>query len=197
MKKYLILFAILHSTQIGMKGQSLHLSENIAHQSANFSPENKWCLQMIDQLFFDNQLFLNKDTIPMPDSLETKKVIEAEKMKKEAAAIFFGQPSFSSSFDTSNFQKEFPPRSGDLFGRKILKSEKITGSPPDKQGTVVLQICVDQKGEVVSSQFSLKGSTTTDKELIDLSIENIKKWVYEESLFEQQCGKVTYQFRLR
>lgn len=184
MKKYLILLGILFSAQIGLSGQSSSLSENSTQQ---FSAENKWCLLLIDHLFFDHKLLLQQDTIPKSEAPIIKINSDKQPMDSLERAKLI------------EFYNKFSPSGGGLSGRKIVKSAPIgsTSSTSEKTGTVVIQICLNQKGEVESADFFLEGSTTTDQQLIDLSIENAKKWLFEESTIEKQCGTITYNFKLK
>jgi len=79
--------------------------------------------------------------------------------------------------------------------RNILRSPIAGISNSNKQGKVVLEICVDRDGKVISAEYTSKGSTTSDKELIDLALENVKKWKFSPGEPEKQCGTITYNFK--
>lgn len=83
-----------------------------------------------------------------------------------------------------------------LGGRRILERAPIRDSTA-KTGTVVVNLCVDQKGRVVSAEYSPKGSTTTDAHLIRLATENARQWRFEKSREKKQCGNVTYNFKIK
>ena len=80
-----------------------------------------------------------------------------------------------------------------LNGREILKMERISDDS-GKEGIVVLDVCVDSNGRVNAAQFSAKGSTTLDQHLINLALENIRKWEFSKSAKEKECGRITYRF---
>lgn len=66
-----------------------------------------------------------------------------------------------------------------------------------KTGKVVVKICVDKSGKVISSQYTQKGSTTTDAHLINVAEKNAKKYKFSKSTIEEQCGNVIIDFKLR
>ena len=66
-----------------------------------------------------------------------------------------------------------------------------------RKGFVNIKVCVDSKGQVSSAKFTQKGSSTLNKELISLAIENANRVVFEpnaESLSD--CGILKYSFNL-
>ena len=84
-----------------------------------------------------------------------------------------------------------------------LNSRGITYKPTfadnsDREGRVVVQICVDGSGKVISTEFVQSGSTTTDKILIDKALEGAKKYKFEvNSAVNKQCGEITIDFEVR
>ncbi len=63
-----------------------------------------------------------------------------------------------------------------------------------KSGTVVVKVCVNKSGNVVSSRYTQRGSTTTDSELIELAVRNAKKYRFTPSNIDKQCGTITVEF---
>lgn len=82
------------------------------------------------------------------------------------------------------------------FNQRIVRIEKMKDDS-GKEGIVVLDVCIDQKGQVISANFSPQGSTTKDEYLLNLVIENVRKWEFAEGAAEKDCGKVTYRFVLK
>ncbi len=80
-----------------------------------------------------------------------------------------------------------------LNGREVLKMERISDDS-GKEGIVILDICVDPEGRVNAAGFSAKGSTTLDQHLINLALENVRKWEFSKSPKEKDCGRITYRF---
>lgn len=85
---------------------------------------------------------------------------------------------------------------GGLGGRGILSSPKVTDNS-QKQGTVVLEVCVDETGSVTSAKFTQRGSSTTDSQLINVAESNAKRWKFSSGGPDKQCGTITYNFKLQ
>lgn len=64
-----------------------------------------------------------------------------------------------------------------------------------KTGIVVVQLCANRKGKVISAAYTLKGSTTADEHLVQLAVGNARQWRFAKSREKKQCGTVTFNFR--
>ncbi len=62
------------------------------------------------------------------------------------------------------------------------------------EGVIILKICVNQDGDVIESNYSPRGSTIDDDELIQVAINNSYKWKFAPASIERQCGVITYRF---
>lgn len=80
--------------------------------------------------------------------------------------------------------------------RKVIKVPVINDNS-QKQGRVVVNICVDAKGKVVSSKYTQIGSTTTDPYLVKLAEEGASGYIFSPSSQSKECGRVIIEFRLR
>lgn len=85
---------------------------------------------------------------------------------------------------------------GALGNRKVIKVPKIKDDS-QKKGRVVVKICVDQKGDVISSQYTMMGSTTSDTYLIKLAENGAKGYKFSPSVNPKECGKVVIDFLLK
>ncbi|MFT4567695.1 MAG: outer membrane biosynthesis protein TonB [Saprospiraceae bacterium] len=85
---------------------------------------------------------------------------------------------------------------GVLGNRKVLRIPTIKDDS-QKKGRVVVKICVDAKGNVVSSNYTLMGSTTSDTYLIKLAEEGALGYKFSPSTNPKECGKVTIEFLLK
>ena len=85
---------------------------------------------------------------------------------------------------------------GGLGGRGVLYEPKIKDSS-QKSGKVVVDVCVNRSGEVVSAKFTQKGSTTTDVTLIGIAERESRKFKFSKSTIDKQCGTITIDFRVR
>ncbi len=65
-----------------------------------------------------------------------------------------------------------------------------------KSGIVVIDVCVNQAGKVVSARYTQRGSTTTDKRLREIAIKNAKRFQFTDSDIDKQCGTITFNFKL-
>lgn len=93
--------------------------------------------------------------------------------------------------------------SGTGNGNYQLGNRKALNTPAPKylcneQGTVVVQIAVDQNGKVTSANPGVKGTTNTAKCLLDqakIAAMNTK-WQSDDTAPSTQIGKIIYNFKL-
>lgn len=83
-----------------------------------------------------------------------------------------------------------------LGNRGLLHAPEISDNT-QRTGRVVVNICVNSKGKVISANYTQKGSTTTDSHLIDLATNSALKYRFSASTTEEQCGDITIDFRLK
>ncbi|MDX1684184.1 MAG: hypothetical protein R3275_03050 [Saprospiraceae bacterium] len=82
-----------------------------------------------------------------------------------------------------------------LTGRKVVYKPEILDRT-QKEGRVVVEICVNKTGEVISAQYTQRGSNTTDSYLVELAENAAYKWRFTRSELPRQCGVITIDFRL-
>ncbi len=85
---------------------------------------------------------------------------------------------------------------GGLGNRGVLFEPKITDNS-QKTGRVVVKVCVNRNGEVVSADYTQRGSTTADSELRTIAIRNAKRFKFSKSSVDKQCGTITIDFKVR
>ena len=85
---------------------------------------------------------------------------------------------------------------GGLGNRGVLYAPEISDSFLN-EGRVVVKICVDSNGDVISAVYTRRGSTTTDSELKELAIRSAKEFRFTESDIEKQCGTITIDFKVQ
>lgn len=113
------------------------------------------------------------------------------------AAIPPNQPDFAIVPSTSTGASQNPPAKSDgLANRKVLSRPKMDDNT-QKTGKVVVEVCVDSQGNVISADYTMRGSTTNDPELIHKAIEWARQCKFEPSPVEQQCGNMTFNFQLK
>ena len=84
---------------------------------------------------------------------------------------------------------------GGLGNRGVLSEPKIVDNS-SKEGRVIIKVCVNSEGTVTSAEFTLKGSSTQDATLVNIARRNALKFKFTPSDVSQQCGTITYDFRL-
>jgi len=85
---------------------------------------------------------------------------------------------------------------GVLGNRKVLKVPTIVDTS-QKKGRVVVKICVNKEGQVMSSQYTMIGSTTNDSYLIGLAEKGAKEYLFTPSSTPKECGNVSIEFKLK
>ncbi len=86
---------------------------------------------------------------------------------------------------------------GGLGGRKIAQRGPINDTS-QKAGKVVIKICVDGSGNVISADYTQSGSTTTDTELRSKALSAAKQYRFAPGgSGGTDCGTLTFTFRLQ
>ena len=85
-----------------------------------------------------------------------------------------------------------------------LQGRGLIGSLPqpiypvgNKGGKVVVRVVVNQSGVVTEAAYEPKGSTTSDKALVDAALVAARKARFAEAQAYKQGGKITYIFRMK
>jgi len=85
---------------------------------------------------------------------------------------------------------------GGLSNRGVLYEPKVKDTS-QKTGRVVVNVCVDQTGKVISATYTQRGSTTTDSDLRALAERSARKFKFNQAEIEKQCGTVTIDFKVQ
>jgi TonB family protein len=83
---------------------------------------------------------------------------------------------------------------GGLGDRGVSRTHKPTDDSQE-QGVVVVKVCVDKAGNVISAEFTQRGSTVTTARLKNIAISSAKKWKFSPGQVDRQCGTITYNFK--
>lgn len=85
-----------------------------------------------------------------------------------------------------------------------LQGRGLVGSLPqpiypagNKGGKVVVRVAVNQAGVVTEAAYEPKGSTTSDKALVDAALAAARKARFTESKAFVQGGRITYLFKMK
>lgn len=85
---------------------------------------------------------------------------------------------------------------GGLSDRGVVFEPSIRDSS-QKTGKVVIKVCVDSHGNVTTAKFTQKGSTTTDKYLVNKAEKAAAKYKFTPSAnVEIQCGSIAVDFKV-
>jgi len=85
---------------------------------------------------------------------------------------------------------------GGLGNRGVVSEPKIVDNS-QKEGRVIIKVCVNSDGNVVSADYTQKGSSTQDATLVNIAKKNAMKFKFTSSDVSQQCGTITYDFKLQ
>ena len=143
---------------------------------------------------------------------EARKKAEAEKLKGEIGGLFGqegdgkgetgkpgnqGDPSGDPNAENlEGISTGSGDIGGNLGGRGVLY-KPIIKDKSQKTGDVNLKVCVDENGRVISAVYTQAGSTTSDPDLKRTAIAGAKKYKFEKSSLDKQCGTIKIKFRVK
>jgi len=83
-----------------------------------------------------------------------------------------------------------------------LSDRGVAYEPPireqtQKSGRVIIKVCVNKKGDVISADYTQKGSTTNDADLRRIAKNAAEKFRFTEGELNKQCGTITINFQLQ
>ncbi|MEE9373129.1 MAG: energy transducer TonB [Saprospiraceae bacterium] len=102
---------------------------------------------------------------------------------------------FDQNMVTSN-ERSKTGTSENIANRKVIFIPQINDDS-QKEGRVVINICVDPTGKVLSAKYTQRGSTTTDNYLVKLALKNAKRYRFSPNHVPKQCGRVNIDFVVR
>jgi len=156
--------------------------------------------------------------VPHNDHKPSKEEVEAERREKEkaekrskfASLLSKAKDKSATGRDQPETEKEATGAAstgasssihnknirGVLGNRKVLKSPVIKDQS-QKKGRVVVKICVGADGKVLSSRYTMMGSTTSDTYLINLAEKGARQYLFSPSSNPKECGNVVIDFQLK
>lgn len=87
-------------------------------------------------------------------------------------------------------------RIGGGLANRGLEHEPEIKDNSQKTGKVVMKVCVDATGKVKEATFTQRGSTTVDGELREKARRAAFRYKFSSSDVEEQCGTITFDFKL-
>lgn len=85
---------------------------------------------------------------------------------------------------------------GGLGGRKVIGRPSMVDNT-QKTGKVAVRVCVDGDGRVTSAGYTQLGSTTTDSVLRNKAESWARQYRFAASNAPEQCGTITFDFRVK
>ena len=140
---------------------------------------------------------------------DAKKQEEYEKAKKKFGSLIgkgtdsdtnSGNPGDPSGDPTADALSGISKGTGNIGGGLAKRGrtfEPEIEENSQKAGLVVVRVCVNDQGKVVEAKYTLKGSTTTDTDLVQVAIAGAKRYRFSKSPIERQCGTITIEFKLK
>ncbi|MEO0040890.1 MAG: hypothetical protein RL329_338 [Bacteroidota bacterium] len=80
------------------------------------------------------------------------------------------------------------------FGGRGVRAAPKLDEQSQKSGKVILDVCIDEDGNVLSVKFNSRLSNTPDPELQQAAITNAKQYKFVAGGVDKQCGTITYNF---
>jgi hypothetical protein len=81
-----------------------------------------------------------------------------------------------------------------LTHRDVLESPTI-GNETEKFGVIRIDICINQKGEIITVKYNKNDSDTKDEELIEMAENFAKQYLFAKSHLSRQCGYILFKFQ--
>jgi outer membrane biosynthesis protein TonB len=141
---------------------------------------------------------------------EAKKQAEYEETKKQYGTLLSGSGKGNTGTPGNQGTPTGDPNAANLegvstgsgmvgggLGSRGVRYEPTITDNSQKTGRVVLNVCVNKAGQVISADYTQRGSTTTDTDLRTLAERSAREFVFTESAIEKQCGTITIDFKVR
>jgi hypothetical protein len=59
-----------------------------------------------------------------------------------------------------------------------------------------MKVCVNPEGDVISAEYTQRGSTTTDSDLKRIAQKAVYQFKFSPGDLEKQCGTITIDFKV-
>jgi TonB family protein len=81
--------------------------------------------------------------------------------------------------------------------KRTVMQRPIVSDTSARMGKVVVSICVDRDGNVISAEYNPRGSTTADSELCRKAIDAARQYRFAPSAEPRACGTISFDFKLK
>ena len=83
------------------------------------------------------------------------------------------------------------------FGSRGVRSAPKLQENSQKTGRIVLSVCIDADGNVLTANYQAKGSSSNDQDLIDAAVRNAQQYRFAPGEAAKTCGFITYNFKFK
>ncbi|GJM32858.1 MAG: hypothetical protein DHS20C18_18590 [Saprospiraceae bacterium] len=142
---------------------------------------------------------------------DAKKKAEADALKDQIGGLFGdgkgkgntgtsgnqGDPNGDPNSDNLEGISKGSGNVGGGLGNRGVRNAPAVSENSQQAGTVVVSVCVDIDGNVVSAEYTQRGSTTGNSQLKNAAIRNARQWTFSKGSQEKQCGTITYKFKVQ
>ncbi|NJN78354.1 MAG: hypothetical protein HC803_08535 [Saprospiraceae bacterium] len=132
-------------------------------------------------------------TNPERNIKEEKEEATSTKVKPEPEKIII-KPTTSEEVKPRKKGKSSAQVYSVLTRRDIIENPTIVNET-EKFGVIRMDICVDQKGEIISVKYNKDDSDTKDEELLQIAENLTKQYLFEKSHLSRQCGYIIFKFQ--
>ena len=140
-------------------------------------------------------------TEPLPDSTEESDPTQTDTGEnvEEPTETPVDDPTIPKEDDFRQLVEIDEELSIDIYGQGLGR-RKITVVPSiliiaDETGTVTLDICVNNLGEVTKAEFNGTMSTIAKKSMVNLALRKAKEFTFEKSVYTNQCGYMVFKVK--
>ncbi len=89
------------------------------------------------------------------------------------------------------------PGKAEGFGSRGVRSAPRLQENSQNAGKVVLRVCIDADGNVLTANYQASGSTTNNQDLIDAAVRNAEQYHFTPGDAAKTCGLITYNFKVQ
>lgn len=141
---------------------------------------------------------------------EAKKKAEAEALKNQLGGLLGGGSGNGNNGSEGNSGDPNGDPNSNILDGISTGAGKVGGGLANRGGSgptitdnsqetgrIVMKVCVDGSGNVLSAEYTQAGSTSSSARLKQLAKANAKKWKFKGAGIDKQCGTITYDFKVK
>lgn len=168
-----------------VKDKQVEIEKSIKEEESEIIPESKKSTQKPEETVPEKNIDDAKE--------EFSKLFKSKGTKKTKKGIQ-GDPLGSNDAEILEGITRGKGKIGEGLDSRGILYEPVFEDSSQKSGIVVVKVCINAQGNVISTRYTQRGSTTTDSELIEIAVRNAKKYRFTPSNNAKQCGTITIEF---